>query len=237
MLNETSCVRRLLWRASLCLMVAGAWIVPAMARAESSSTPSAPAATQVFVRQLESSYSGVRTLRAEFTQTYTWGGRKRVESGTVYLVRGGAMRWEYRRPKEKLFLSDGKQLLLYIPEEKQLTRSWVKTSEDVRVPFSLLLSRLNLRKIFLRVDLVDQAPPSSPGLRVLRGFPKRGQEQDYSEVLFEVTPGWDVRRLAVTFVDQSTMEYVFDQVERNVSVHPSLFRFTPPPGTEVIDQR
>jgi len=69
----------------------------------------------------------VRTLRAEFTQTYVWGGKKRVESGTVYLVRGGSMRWEVRRPKEKLFLSDGKQLILYVPEEKQLTRSLVKT--------------------------------------------------------------------------------------------------------------
>ena len=68
-------------------------------------------------------------------------------------------------------------------------------------------------------------------------IPKRAQEQDFSEVLFEVTPTWDVRRLVVYFVDHSTMEYVFSRIERNVSLSPSLFRFTPPPGTEVIDQR
>jgi len=230
-------MRRLLSCACIFLLAGGPWTVPVTLRSESSSNPSAPSGLEPFLRQLESSYNGVRTLRAEFTQTYVWGGRKRVESGTVYLVRGGSMRWEYRRPKEKLFLSDGKQLILYVPEEKQLSRSLVKTSEDLRVPFSLLLSRLNLRKVFARIELVDQGVPSSAGNHVLRGFPKSGHEQDFSEVLFEVTPTWDVRRLVVSFLDHSTMEYVFDQVERNGAVRPSLFRFTPPPGTQVIDQR
>jgi len=237
MSNEASLVRRLAWSVFIGLTVGGASIASARLQAEPSSNSTASLAPETFLRQLESSYNNVRTLRAEFTQTYTWGGRKRVESGTVYLVRGGAMRWEYRQPREKLFVSDGKQLGLYIPEERQLTRSLVKNSEDVRVPFSLLLSRLNLRKIFSRVELVEQAASTLTHARVLRGFPKRAQEQDFSEVLFEVTPTWDVRRLVVYFVDHSTMEYVFDGMERNVSVSPSLFRFAPPPGTEVIDQR
>ena len=235
--TNSSVTRRLLSCACIFLLVGGPWTVPVTLRAEPSSHPSTPPAIEPFLRQLESSYSGVRTLRAEFTQTYVWGGRKRVESGTVYLVRGGSMRWEYRRPKEKLFLSDGKQLILYVPEEKQLTRALVKTSEDLRVPFSLLLSRLNLRKVFSRIELVEQGVPSSPGVRLLRGFPKSGREQDFSDVLFEIMPTWDVRRLLVSFLDHSTMEYVFDQVERNVGVSPSLFRFSPPPGTQVIDQR
>src|SRR2546422_4614943 len=46
-----------------------------------------------------SSYSNVRSLRAQFTQSYDWGGRRRVESGTVAFARGGKMRWEYQEPK------------------------------------------------------------------------------------------------------------------------------------------
>ena len=105
------------------------------------------------------------------------------------------------------------------------------------MPFSLLLSRLNLRKIFARLEFADPGAPSAPGVRLLRGFPKSGQEQDFTEVLLEVTPTWDVRRLVVSFLDNSTMEYVFDRIERNVGTSPSLFRFTPPAGTEIIDQR
>src|SRR5579859_880362 len=90
-----------------------------------------------YVDRLQASYHDVKTLRAEFVQTFISGNRTRVESGTVYFARGGRMRWDYREPQEKLFLSDGKKLMLYVPEERQLTRSPVKSSEDARVPFRL----------------------------------------------------------------------------------------------------
>lgn len=195
-----------------------------------------PPALEEYIRDFESSYRGARTLRADFTQVYTWGGKARVESGTVFLARGGLMRWDYREPNQKLFLSDGRRLLLYVPEEHQLTRSELKSGEDIRVPFRLLLSRLNLRKIFGKIEFADQAIPRDPGNRVLRAFPKPGYEGDYAEVLIELTPAFDVRRLLVTYPDRSLMEFKFDRVERNVALRPGLFRFNPPPGTEVIDQ-
>jgi len=196
-----------------------------------------PAASlEHYVRALESSYRGVQTLRADFTQTYQWGGRTRVESGTVYFARGGLMRWDYREPKPKLFLTSGKHLLLYIPEEKQLTRTPVKSSEDIRVPFRLLLSRLNLRKVFAKIEFADAALEAAPGDRILRAFPKRGQDEMYSEVLMEVTGAFDIRRLVVFYADRSRMEFTFDRIERNAAFSPALFRFAPPPGTEVIEQ-
>ncbi len=193
-------------------------------------------AVEEYVRDLESSYRAVRTLRADFTQTYTWGGRTRVESGTVYFAQGGRMRWDYLRPNEKLFLSDGKQVLLYIPAENQLTRSAVKSSADVRVPFRLLLSRLSLRKVFARIEFADSALSHAPEDRVLRGVPKKEYEGDYRDVLMEVTPSFDVRRLVISYPDNSLMEFRFDRIERDVPVSRSLFRFSPPPGTEIIEQ-
>jgi len=147
------------------------------------------------------------------------------------------MRWDYREPKSKLFLASGKHLILYIPEERQLTRSAVKSSEDVRVPFRLLLSRLSLRKVFSRIEFADAALAAQPGNRVLRAFPKGGQDEAYTEVLLEVTPTFDIRRLVVFYPDRSRMEFTFDHIERNVALSPTLFRFAPPPGTEVIDQK
>jgi len=93
-----------------------------------------------------------------------------------------------------------------------------------------------LRKVFSRIEFADQALRPESGGRVLRAFPKQGYEQDYSEVLIEVGPGWDIRRLTVVYSDQSTMEFRFDHVVPNVALSPALFRFTPPAGTEVIEQ-
>lgn len=199
--------------------------------------PGAATPLEQYVRALESSYREVRALRAEFTQIYVWGGKRRVESGTVHFARGGRMRWDYREPKEKLFLSDGRKVFLYVAEEKQLTRSSVKSSEDFRVPFRLLLSRLNLRKVFSRIEFADAAPKPESGNRLLRAYPKRGYEDAYEHVLIEVTPAFDIHRLTVSCPDRSTMEFVFDRVERNPALRPSLFRFTPPQGTEVIEPR
>jgi outer membrane lipoprotein carrier protein len=190
-----------------------------------------------YVRQFESSYHAVRTIRADFTQTYVSGGRTRIESGVVYFARTGLMRWDYQRPQPKLFLSDGKTLMLYIPAEKQFTRSPLKASDDIRVPFRLLLSRLELRRIFSRLEFAPEALEHQAADRVLRAYPKKSFQGDYQQVLMVIGPQFDIRRLVVILPDQSTMEFSFDHIERNVPVSRSLFRFTPPPGTEVIEQR
>lgn len=189
-----------------------------------------------FVRGIESRYRSVRTLRAAFTQTYVWGETRRVESGTACFARGGLMRWDYTQPKEKLVVSDGKKLWLYIPEEKQVTRSSMKSNQDPRVPFPLLVSHFDLDRIFSRIEFADQALKAEPQDRVLRGLPKPGHEEEYTQVLMEVTPQFDVRRLVVFYPDHSVMEFAFDRIERNVAFASALFKFTPPAGTDVIDQ-
>ena len=197
----------------------------------------APTNADAYVQQFESSYREVRTLRAEFTQTYTLGGRPpRIEAGSVAFARGGLMRWDYQRPTEKLFLSDGKQVSLYIPEEHQLTRTPMKSSEDFRVPFELLLTRLNLRRVFARIEIADAELDHDPDHHVLRAFPKKEYAEDYSNVLIDLGPQFDIRRLVVNYPDHSRMDFRFDHIERNPSLPRSLFQFIPPAGTEIIDQ-
>jgi outer membrane lipoprotein carrier protein len=194
-----------------------------------------PTPVETYVEQFESSYREVRSLRADFTQTYVLGDRTRIESGVACFARGGLMRWDYKRPSEKLFLSDGKRLVLYIPAEKQLTRSPVTSSEDIRVPFRLLLTRLNLRRVFARFEFADQVG-HDPADRVLRAYPKKEFAEDYQDVLIELSARFDVRRLVVDYADHSRMEFRFEHLERNPQLSRSLFQFTPPPDTEIIDQ-
>ena len=156
-----------------------------------------------YVRQLESSYRGVKTLKAEFTQTRRWGNRTRTESGTVHFARGGLMRWDYREPSPKLFVATGKDFFLYVPADNQVTRSKVKASDDVRVPFRLLLTRLNLRKVFREIRFADDATGAHNANRVLRAIPKKAEEAGYGEVLIEITSEFDIRRLVITYADRS----------------------------------
>jgi outer membrane lipoprotein carrier protein len=190
-----------------------------------------------YVHALESSYKDVRSLRAMFTQTYDWGDRSRVESGTVVFAKGGRMRWDYREPQEKLFASDGKQVILYIPEEKQMTRRSVKSSEDVRVPFRLLLSRVDLHRVFDKIEFAQDALQVPPENHVLRGIPKGGDDSGVHEVLFEITPQFDIRQLVIVYTDLSRMSFAFQEMQRNVAVEPGMFDFRPPAGTQIINQK
>ncbi len=196
----------------------------------------APAPADAFIQQFESSYHDVKSLRAEFTQTFTSGGRTRIEAGKVAFARGGLMRWDYLRPAEKLFICDGKEVSLYVSEEHQLTRTPMKSSDDFRVPFELLLSRLNLRRVFDRVELADDALDHAPGNHVLHAFPKKQFAGDYTDVLIELSPQFDMQRLVVNYPDHSRMDFRFEHIERNPPLPRAFFQFLPPPGTEIIDQ-
>lgn len=234
----TSC-----WVAVLAGAFAASWSFPLCAAPSTAPEYFSPGkvtqgadSVEAYVRRFEASYRGVRTLRADFTQTsYAWG-RSRVESGTVELARGGKMRWEYREPESKLFVSDGKTTVLYVPAERQMTESAMSAEDDARMPFSLLLSHLDLHRAFSKIEFADQALDAEHGDRVLRAFPKQKFSEDYRSVLIELTPSMDVRKLVVLYPDNSTMQFVFTQIQRNAPLDPRSFEFAPPPGTAVIRQ-
>ena len=220
---------------TLALLLSGGAGPPLFARSDPL-VPQERTSVDNLVRAIDSRYRDVRTLKVEFTQTYVWGETTRKESGTAYFARGGLMRWEYREPKDKLVIADGKKMWLYIPQEKQVTQSSFKPEDDPRVPFPLLLSHFSLRKVFSRIEHAEHALKAAPGDRVLRGYPRRGLEDLYTQVLFEITPKYDIKRLVVFYPDQSAMEFAFDHMEKNLTLAPTLFAFTPPAGSEVIAQ-
>lgn len=91
---------------------------------------------------LQKKYSQVRDLRMEFIQSYKSPRRAaKTETGTLVLKRPGMMRWEYKTPIEKLFVSNGKTVFFYLPQEKQVQKSKVKESRDQRIPFLFLLGK------------------------------------------------------------------------------------------------
>lgn len=189
-----------------------------------------------YIREFEARYARVVTLKADFVQTsYAWG-RTRVESGAVYLARGGKMRWAYDKPETKLFVSNGKSLVLYIPAEKQMTVSSAGDAAEARVPLDLLVSHLQLSRVFSRVEFAPHALEADPGDVVIRGYPRLLYKRDYRSVVIELTPVFDIRRLVVFYPDNSTMQFAFSHIERNMPLNPSLFALAPPLGTQVIQQ-
>ena len=179
-------------------------------------------------------YNQLQSLQAEFTEIYQGSGIERTESGTLWLKKPGKMRWEYRSPEEKLFVGDGREAWLYLPEEKQARRSSMRDLDDLRSPLAFLLGKTKLEKELQLLSFAPDVEPWKPGDSMLRGVP-RGMKDRIRQVLLEITPEHRIARILIHGTDDSITEYRFNNQKENVEVPERQFRFAAPLGTEVIE--
>lgn len=179
-------------------------------------------------------YNRLHSLQSDFTEIYRGAGMERTESGTLWLKKPGKMRWQYRSPREKLFLSDGKDAWFYVPGERQVRRTPVKKLDDLRSPLAFLLGKTKLEKELQALSLASDVAPLAPEDVVLRGVPKSLADR-VNQVLLEITPEHWISRIIIEEVDGSVTEYRFTNQRENVAVTDQQFQFAVPDGVEVID--
>jgi outer membrane lipoprotein carrier protein len=186
------------------------------------------------VQKVDQRYNRLHTLQTQFTEIYQGGGMDRTESGTLLLKKPGKMRWEYRSPREKLFLSDGKDAWFYLPGERQVRKSSMRKLDDLRSPLGFLLGKTRLEKELQGLSFAPDVAPLNQGDFVLRGVPK-GMADRVSQVLLEVTPDGQIDRITLQQADGSVTEYRFSGQKEDMPITDASFHFTPPAGTEVVE--
>ncbi len=190
------------------------------------------------IRQLahavDEHYNHLRSLQSDFTETYRGDGPDRVESGTLWLKKPRKMRWEYRSPKEKLFVSDGQDVWFYLPAERQLRKTELKKLNDLRSPLAFLLGKTKLENELRGLSKVVDQSPLAAGNTLLRGVPSAMAGQ-VSEVQLEVTPAAQIVRILLMEPDGATTEFRFAGWKENAELSDSRFQFTAPPGVETVE--
>ena len=182
------------------------------------------------LHSVEARYNHAQSLTLHFTETYKAQKRlEQAESGVLTLRKPGRMRWEYSSPVGKLFVSDGKDVYLYLPAANRVEHSKFKESEDLRAPLAFLLGKLNFYKEFRSFNLRPEgenewvdAVPNSANL-------------PYSSVEFLIAPDAKILRLRVVGQDRSIMDFSFTQERLNVPLDAKLFSFRPPVGAEMVE--
>ena len=187
------------------------------------------------VEALERRYNRARTLEADFVQRYTLGATTLVESGRVYFQKPGRMRWDYNAPEQKLFLTDGEYAYFYVPQEQQVRRQSVKNAPDWQATFALLIGRVDLNRLFGRLQLVRIHHPQSPARWQLRGLAK-SDKQAFTEVWLDLDDSYQLLRIEIRQRDGSLMEFHFRRWQENQALDPELFRLQVPPGTAWLDE-
>jgi len=194
----------------------------------------APSHVKAVAAAVDAHYNHLHSLEAEFTEVYRGSGMDRTESGTLWLKKPGKMRWEYRSPKEKLFVSNGKDAWFYVPDDRQARKESAKKLEDVRSPLAFLLGKTKLEKELRGLSLAPDIKPLTGGNVVLRGVPTALADQ-INEIALEVTPESHIARLIIQGVDGATTEYRFTNQKEDVTIADGRFDFKAPAGTEVVE--
>ncbi len=181
--------------------------------------------------RLSAFVSQTRGLKAQFTQiVLDRNGRKTQEStGTLFLQRPGKFRWVYQKPYAQLLVGDGKRLWIYDEDLDQVTIRKL----DLAIgdsPAALLAGendiekRFNLKDAGNRdgLDWVEAAPKSKEG-----GF----------ELVRLGFKGDTLHAMELKDSFGQTTLLRFSNLERNPAMGSSLFRFSPPKGTDVISDK
>jgi len=181
------------------------------------------------VRRIEERHARTADLVARFTQSYRSGmlGREVVERGVLSIKRPGRMRWEYKDPESKLFVSDGKTFYFYVPQDRQV----VVSEQDIER--SLAARLLSGRGGLLEEFDASLEEPLEEGVLRVKLVPRR-EEADVAQAFVDVEPTGRIRSILLVDVQGNRTRFRFEGVRENTGLPEKLFRFEVPPGVEVI---
>jgi outer membrane lipoprotein carrier protein len=181
------------------------------------------------LKGIEDRYNKTQALQLSFTETYRIQGRQRTEKGELFLRKPGRMRWQYTTPAGKLFVSDGKFIYSYTPQDNRAEKMKFKEADDMRAPLAFLLGRLNFAE-----DFREFRSRQEDGGVYITAIPK-SDKLPYTEVSFLATPDFAIRRLEVKGQDNSVLQFTFESEKKDAPISDAMFRFSPPPGAEYVD--
>jgi outer membrane lipoprotein carrier protein len=188
---------------------------------------------QQVAASLQAKYDRVSDFTADFVQHYRSGVLKRkgaTERGTLQVKKPGKMRWDYTSPEKKLFVSDGSQIWLYVPADKQATVTPVPRQDEATTAVLFLVGKGNLTRDFA-VSFMDTAQPGTHGLRLQPKLPER--DYDWLEIVVDQST-LQIRSLTAADRQGGQSTFELSNLKENVGLADKTFAFTPPRGTDVI---
>lgn len=188
------------------------------------------ATDQQAIASLSKLLDQAKSMTGQFTQVTldASGTRLQETRGDLTLKRPGLFRWHTSAPQEQLLISDNKKIWLYDPDLMQLTIQ--KMDQRMSHTPALLLSG-NVSEI--QKNFTISAMPRA-GTQSFILIPK-DKDSLFSSLTLVFEGNTISRMVLVDNVGQRT-SIGFTNIKMNVPVNDNLFKFTPPKGTDIIEE-
>ncbi|MCG3863071.1 MULTISPECIES: outer membrane lipoprotein chaperone LolA [unclassified Photobacterium] len=176
---------------------------------------------------LSSRLDKVNAFSANFTQKVISPDGETLVDGTgdLSIKRPNLFRWDTKTPDESLLVSDGKTVWYYSPFVEQVTAMWLKDA-TAQTPF-VLLTRNN-EKDWSRYNVKQLADTFT--------LTPKDKTASMDKFIVTVSKDGQVRNFSVVETDGQRSNYTLSKFTRTTPAT-DLFKFTPPKGVELDDQR
>jgi outer membrane lipoprotein carrier protein len=184
--------------------------------------------------QLRQFLTQTKTASGEFTQNVTGanarpGAKTQNSSGTFAFERPGKFRWTYQKPYEQVLVADGEKLFIFDKDLNQVTVKKIGAALPAS-PASILFGTNDFEREF---EVKDAG--SRDGLEWVDARPRK-KDTTFESIQLGFKDGLPAAMRLTDSFGQTT-QLKFAKVERNPKVDLQAFKFTPPAGADVLEDK
>jgi outer membrane lipoprotein carrier protein len=178
-------------------------------------------------QDLQGRLAKVNSFHASFSQSVTSSDGSTVQQGEgeLWVKRPNLFNWHMTSPDESVLVSDGETLWFYNPFVEQVTATWLKNATG-NTPFMLITrndandwKQYNVKQ---KGDDFELTPKASSG--------------NLKQFAITVTNSGTIKSFAAVEQDGQRSAYQLKS-QQSSSVDAAKFKFTPPKGVTLDDQR
>lgn len=185
--------------------------------------------------KIQKFYEATKDFQAAFQQEYFSKalGRKKSSSGFVYIKKPGKMRWDYKEPRPKHFIADGKALYIYDPDLEQVMVDRAFSGSSLTTAVTFLWGKGKLSSEFA-IAFYGQGDLGGPGHYVLEMLPRK--KARFKKLVMVVDrQTFKVTETVVEDPGGNVNHIFFANISTNVGLKDQSFHFEIPEGVEVIE--
>jgi outer membrane lipoprotein carrier protein len=196
-------------------------------------------AVEDLVGKVDSRYAQTQDLQADFTQETILEGFTTgfTSSGRLYLKKPGLLRWDYLQPSEEQIYVDGDQVMMYVPEHQQVVKAALTQMAASKGPLTLLQG---VGKLSQQFTILESAASSKGGRELpsltLVPKPEGNEAPTIKKIVLELFPdSYLIQTITLFEVSGNISRVMFDHIQVNKGLSPSLLKFEVPPDVVVVE--
>jgi outer membrane lipoprotein carrier protein len=191
------------------------------------------------VKKLQGRYEQTKDLQADFQQTTRIEGfaTPLMSSGRMSIKKPGLLRWDYREPTVEEIYVTRNEVMMYVPEHKQVLVGKLTQMAASQAPLQLLQGVAKIEEEF-EIESTRGGERGEGGLPLITLTPKSTEpdaSRSVSKLVVEVqSKTYFIKAVAIHEVSGNISTFLFSSLKPNTGLKSDLFEFKVPAGVEVV---